>query len=206
MKNSGNKKEKAVAAETMLRDEETGGMYENGFFLNHITVWQVAKYFIMIITACILTHCVITFGHVCYTQYKIVCRYRQVALDEMQQDCCRIFYTNRAAFIPESDSSRYALATHDVNTNIINNNNDNEKINQCHRILADDKVRRGGVNRCENAQDVINHVFSYQVVLEVWNYYFPFANMSFLQYFITGSVNAVSSSIGMYVIKKFFSF
>lgn len=149
-----------------------------------LTPWSVLKWALLLAIACAMIHYFVTFGDVCYTQYRVVMRYRQVALDEMNQECCRIFYSNKAL----------------LDTTIPSTSND-EQVQRCQRILAEEKNKRK-ITRCESSQDILDHWIPYQVVLEVWKYYFPFADMSFTQFFVNGGITLLANTLGGYVIKK----
>lgn len=120
-----------------------------------ITPYLVAKYIVGVFLVCVGVSVAINFFQVAYTQYAVVQRYRDVAEAEMRQECCIIYDSSSDTAWPK------------------------QKIEDCMRILADDKMVRN-INRCEAAKDIVGNVFTYQWILEIWGYYFPLSKTSFI--------------------------
>lgn len=193
------KKNKRVFRDMEEVDEETG-VFE---MIGNVSAWHLFKYVLLVAATCMFLHFVITVGHVAYSKYCDVKRYRQVAHDEMEQDCCKIFYSNKSLFgdtatavVDPVPSTAIAVVKPAPTVKVTP-----EKIQSCQRILAEEK-RQGKTNRCEASQDIIGHWMPYQVLLEVWKYYFPFADVSFTQYVLGGGMTFIANLLGGYVIRK----
>jgi len=167
--------------------------------INSVSMWYVAKCLMLVLFVCMCIHFTITIGHVTYGKYRDVERFRQVALDEMEQDCCKIFYSNKALFGVTPGPQPTALVAFGQASSEPPPSPD--KIQACQRILSEEK-RQGKTNRCETSQDIIKHWMSYQVLLEVWKHYFPLADVSFSQYILGGGMTFVANLLGGYVIRK----
>lgn len=182
------KKKKAVP----VLDEETGGVFD---IIESVSVWHVFKYALIVFVACMGIHYAITLGHVGYTKYNVVQRYREAAADEMNQDCCKIFYTKDTQ-VSVSPSTALVTVPKTGDTAIRP-----EQVQRCQRILNEEK-RQGKANRCEVSQEILGHWMPYQVVLEMWKHYFPFADVSFTQYMVGGGMTFIANLLGGYVIRK----
>ncbi len=162
---------------------------------NGVSVFSVLKYVLYMFAAVMFIHYSITIGHVVETQRQKVIRYRQAATDELAQPCCRIFYEKKG-IVPSTSSAGGQLVVY------VDEDADKDTVQRCQRILAEDKSKRG-VNRCESALDILVHWFSYQVALETWHVYFPFADMAFGQYIVMHGMNVLTSAMSMFFLNKF---
>jgi len=139
------------------------------------------KQMLRVVFIILLTLTMVTFAlflvHNGYNQWMAVARARDVSNAELRQDCCMIFMKNMHSF-------------------------SKEKVADCHHILQEEK-QNSKINRCEKAENVLKQPFFYHWVLEMWMYYFPLARLSMLESFVKFFMGTISSSMGMYVMKKF---
>ena len=194
------KRKNPALAAGPVQDEEggAGGAMPGGIWeeLSAVSVWTVAKYVMIIVSVCYSLHFVVTIGHVAYTQSKVVERYRQVAVDEMNQECCKIFYTNRVLF-----SVAPVGATEMVVVDEAESREKREQVKRCQRILAEEK-NKGGINRCERSQDILGHSPVYQVLLEVWKQYSLFGDVSLLQAVVNAFLSLCTNSMSFMFFRK----
>jgi cytochrome c oxidase subunit IV len=153
----------------------------------YFTLYGILRWIAIILAGCVAFSVGINFFQVVYTQYGVVTRYREVAKAELRQECCVIYDSSGERAWPK------------------------QKIEDCMRILAEDKQIRK-VNRCEAAREIVDNVLPYQVILEVWGYYFPLSKMSFIDsiwvtIFGSGSItmmNTLLNAVGKGIKRLYF--
>ena len=142
-----------------------------------ITTATVLRYIFLLVLICGAFSLFINFFHVAFTQYNHVDRFRQVAIAELAQDCCKItMKDNLVSFEPK-------------------------KVADCHRILQEEKKNKKA-NRCEAAEDVIKEFWFYQWILEIWFFYFPMARLSVMESVFNFAFSTIASGMGTYLVKK----
>jgi len=166
---------KSIILYTKNNYEIEGGRLEYDDYKTDLKI--KLKYIFTIIFALLAVTLFINLFHVVLLAQQHVTRQRDTASAELRQDCCQIFKKLVDATVFPS-----------------------ERISDCHRILQEDK-KRAGKNRCEMAEDVLAQYYTYAVVMEVCNHYFPFMKFPFYEYLSSVSMGTIGSLLGSLLLK-----
>ena len=139
-----------------------------------VTVWSVMRILFWVGVVALVGTVLLNVADAARAKTHEVYRARDVAVEELKQDCCRMM-------------AGAALEA--------------KKAASCAAILAEEKRVRG-ISRCEAATEILAKPVALEIVAAVWRHFVPFGNVSLAEMLAQMGISAFTTYLGQHALRR----